>query len=584
MKNNEKQSTFVAGATILALSVIVVKIIGMIYKVVIANFLGGVGNGLFTAAYELYIPLYTLATAGFPIAVSRMTSESIALKRYKDIRQIYKVALPFFLIAGVVCFALMVGASSFYVKWIESEDALPAIMCLAPTIFFGCLVSVYRGYFEGHRNMIPTAISEIIEALSKLVVGLSMAYFTQLKLNEEYLYYGTVLGNKMKDINEADEVIVSYTVAAAILGITLGSLLSFLYIYIEYKRKGATDNTLLVTSPEPKRKKELLSTLVKTAVPIGLGSIVMSIAGSIDSSLILIRVNDIVENPEAFNTLLKVYDGLIYDNVISNGNIHKYLSGCYSYSLTIMMLVTSITQVFGTSALPNVTAAFIKGDKKLLKQEMETVLRMTTMVTLPCGLGMTVLSRPILSLLYSSSNVACEVEIAAKALQVLGIAVIFTATSTPICSMLQAAKRVDVPLKLFLVSTAINMTLNYTLIIIPQLNIIGAAIGTLVAYVFVCFAAMYVLCKETKIIPNLNLVLIRPLISAGICSIVAYFAQKYLALVISDKISTLISILIAGVIYLICLLLFKGITKNDILLLPKGNKIAKTLEKHHIIR
>lgn len=584
MKNNEKQSTFVAGATILALSVIVVKIIGMIYKVVIANFLGGVGNGLFTAAYELYIPLYTLATAGFPIAVSRMTSESIALKRYKDIRQIYKVALPFFLIAGVVCFVLMVGASSFYVKWIESEDALPAIMCLAPTIFFGCLVSVYRGYFEGHRNMIPTAISEIIEALSKLVVGLSMAYFTQFKLNEEYLSYGTVLGNKMKDINEADEVIVSYTVAAAILGITLGSLLSFLYIYIEYKRKGATDNTLLVTSPEPKRKKELLSTLVKTAVPIGLGSIVMSIAGSIDSSLILIRVNDIVENPEAFNTLLKVYDGLIYDNVISNGNIHKYLSGCYSYSLTIMMLVTSITQVFGTSALPNVTAAFIKGDKKLLKQEMETVLRMTTMVTLPCGLGMTVLSRPILSLLYSSSNVACEVEIAAKALQVLGIAVIFTATSTPICSMLQAAKRVDVPLKLFLVSTAINMTLNYTLIIIPQLNIIGAAIGTLVAYVFVCFAAMYVLCKETKIIPNLNLVLIRPLISASICSVAAYFSQKYLALVISDKLSTLISILIAGVIYLICLFLFKGITKNDILLLPKGNKIAKTLEKHHIIR
>ena len=323
---------------------------------------------------------------------------------------------------------------------------------------------------------------------------------------------------------------------------------------------------------------------MKTAVPIGLGSIVMSIAGSIDSSLILIRVNDIVENPEAYDTLLKVYDGLIYDNVINNGNIHKYLSGCYSYSLTIMMLVTSITQVFGTSALPNVTAAFIKGDKKLLKQEMETVLRMTTMVTLPCGLGMTVLSRPILSLLYSSSNVACEVEIAAKALQVLGIAVIFTATSTPICSMLQAAKRVDVPLKLFLVSTAINMTLNYTLIIIPQLNIIGAAIGTLVAYVFVCFAAMYVLCKETKIIPNLNLVLIRPLISAGICSAVAYFSQKYLALVISDKLSTLISILIAGVIYLICLFLFKGITKNDILLLPKGNKIAKTLEKHRIIR
>ncbi len=580
----EKQNSFITGAAILAASVIIVKIIGMVYKIVIANFLGGVGNGLFTAAYELYIPLYTLATAGFPIAVSRMVSESIALKRYKDVKQIYKIALPFFIVAGIVCFFLMIGASTFYVKWIDSEDALPAIICLAPTIFFGCLVSVYRGYFEGHRNMMPTAVSEVIEALSKLIIGLSMSYFTQLKLNEEYKLYGTVLGKTMENADKADEVVVSYTVAAAILGITVGSLFSFLYVYITYRRKGVVSKELLRISDEPQTNKEIFSTLVRTALPIGLGAIIMSIAGSIDSSLILIRVSDITKDPESMNRLLKVYDGLIYDNVIQNGNVHKYLSGCYSYSLTIMMLVTAITQVFGTSALPNVTAAFIKGDKSILKQEIETVLRVTTLVTLPCGLGMTFLAKPILSLLYSSPNVACEVEIGAKALQVLGITVIFTATSTPICSMLQAAKRQDVPLKLFLICTAINMALNYTLIVIPELNIIGAAIGTLVAYVFVCFAALYVLCKETKIIPNFNNVLLKPLIASLICSISAYFSQKFISMVIPNKLATLISILIAVVIYVIFMFLLKGITKNDILLLPKGNKIAKTLEKYRFIR
>ncbi|MCR5636918.1 MAG: polysaccharide biosynthesis protein [Clostridiales bacterium] len=578
----ENKSSFITGAAVLAVSVIIVKIIGMIYKIVLANFLGGVGNGLFTAAYELYIPLYTLATAGFPIAMSRMISESMALERYRDVKKIYKIALPFFLLAGIVCFLLMVGASAFYVKWIDCEDALPAIICLAPTIFFGCLVSVYRGYFEGQRNMLPTAVSEVIEALSKLVFGLSLAYYVQVKLNEEFTLFGTVIGKSLNS-DSAQEVIISYTVAAAILGITVGSFLSFMYVYIMYRRRGRVRKSLLSDSPEPRRGKEILRTLVKIAIPVGLGAIIMSIAGSIDSSLILIRVNDISKDPDSLNCLLKMYDGLIYENVIENGNIHKYLSGCYSYSLTIMMLVTAITQVFGTSALPNVTAAFVKGSRSLLKQEIETVLRVTTMVTIPCGLGMTVLSRPILSLLYSSPNVECEVVIAAKALQVLGITVIFVATSTPICSMLQAVNRADVPLKLFIGATVINITMNYTLIIIPQLNIIGAAIGTLVAYIFVCFAAMYVLCRETNIMPDFNMILVKPVICASVCVTAAFFAQKGLGALISDKVATVISIIIAAIIYIIFMLIVKGITKNDILLLPKGNKIAKTLEKYRLI-
>ena len=154
----------------MSLALIIVKLCGMIYKVALTRVYGifgdelaSFGTGLFNNAYEIYVPLFTLATAGFPIAVSRLISESNANKRYKDIRQIHKVSIPFFIIMGVIFSLLMFGGSFFYIRIIHSPYALPSMICLSPTIFFGCLVSIYRGYFEGMRNMTPTSVSEIIE-------------------------------------------------------------------------------------------------------------------------------------------------------------------------------------------------------------------------------------------------------------------------------------------------------------------------------------------------------------------------------------------------------------------------------------
>ncbi|MGN0504343.1 MAG: oligosaccharide flippase family protein, partial [Ruminococcus sp.] len=175
-KKDVSQS-FLKGAFILTLSMIAVKLCGLAQKVLLTNLYGTLdgnyaefGTALFSNAYEIYVPLFTLATVGFPIAVSRLVSESYAKERYNDIKQTYKVAKPFFIIMGLVCFLLMVAGSFWYMNYIKSPYSLPAMMVLAPTIFFGCLVSVYRGYFEGLRNMTPTAISEVIEAVSKIAI------------------------------------------------------------------------------------------------------------------------------------------------------------------------------------------------------------------------------------------------------------------------------------------------------------------------------------------------------------------------------------------------------------------------------
>ena len=273
------------------------------------------------------------------------------------------------------------------------------------------------------------------------------------------------------------------------------------------------------------------------------------------------------------------------DNVIQ-GTVHTYLWGCYSYALTIMNLVVTVTQAFGTTALPNVTEAYTKGNKEYLKRSMETVMRVTFVFTIPAGLGLMVLADPIMHAVYGNTQ---GVDISVNILVVMGIAVIVFAAATPMCSMLQAVGRVDMPLKLYTIGMIIKVISNYILVGIPKINVQGGSIGTLLCYTFVIIVSIYVLIKETNIVPDFKIVVIKPLIAAIICAAAALLSYKlmvphlpegrYTALVITG-----ICVIIACVVYAVFLLLLRAITKNDIIMLPKGNKIVTVLEKYHLIK
>ncbi len=582
-KNGRKSQSFLKGAMVLGSSMVIVKLMGMIYKILLSNQYGGVGTGLFNSAYALYNPLFMLSTAGFPIAISRMVAESVTKKRYKDVKQIHRVSVPIFVIAGCLCFLAMILGGFLYVKIIHADNAIFALLCLSPTIFFGCLMSIYRGYFEGMRNMVPTAVSEIIEAACKLFLGFTASFLVTKYGMSRYEATGYVFGTKCGSVSEAESVIVPIAIGAAITGISLGSLFGFLYLFIRYKRGGdGISREELRNSPPPRKPEQTLRVMVRTAIPIGLGSIIMSLADMVDSTLVNIRINNIMQtNPDA---LLNVYGSLIPDHVYQNGETHTFLYGCYGIALTLMMLVTAVTQVFGTTALPSVTAAWTGGNKEQLKKSMETVMRVTTLVTIPSGIGMSVLAEPLLSLIYHGSAVSSEVEIGSRVLTVMGISVIFIATSTPLCSMLQAIGRMDVPLKLFAIGMVIKIIVNYILVGIPEINIQGANIGSIVCYGFVTIVALFVLCRETKIVPDFVSIFVKPLFAGIVCGVAAYFSEIFFDLFLAQRIATLLAVVAAIVAYIIALFLFKAIKREDILQMPKGNKIIKILEKRKLIR
>ncbi len=562
------------------------KVLGALFKIPLGRLVGGVGMGYYGTAYELYAPLYALATAGLPIAISKIVSENMVKGRFRDVRKTHKVSIPLFLVMGSIGFLLMISIIPFYTtNIVKAPQCKYTMYALAPTIIFACLMSIYRGYYEGLRDMMPTAISELIESLIKFVLGLSFAYgIVKYGLNEFYSN-GTVFGKICENEDAAMETVIPFASAGAILAIPIGALLGFIYLLIRFRIRGdGITKSQLQESPKSISNRSTIKKLYSIALPVGLGAIIMNLATFIDVTLIQMRIYDIMKDPEKSKILLSEYGDLISQNIINADRTHTYLYGCFGIATTIMMLIPAVTQAFGISALPSVTAAWASGSKKTLKKNIEIVLKMTTLITIPAGLGMVALSYPIMNLAYGGGKSQNEVYIAASVLVLLGFGGIFASTSTPICSMLQAVGRVDLPVKLLSLGVIMKILLNYVLVGIPVINIQGAGAGTIFCYGFVTVAALYYLAKETKIKFDLVSVLIKPLLASIICAVSAYVSYGLMSRILQDKLSTVLAVIIAAVIYLVSLFLLRALTPSDIKMMPKGEKIVKTLEKLKLIR
>lgn len=568
---------------------VIVKLFGLLDKILLANIYGmfgdsasSIGLGLYSNAFEVFNVIFTVATGGLPIAISRLVSQNMAQKRYKDVKLVHRISVPLFSIVGIICFIIIIGASVPYATFVIKQPySIPAMICLAPTVLFGCVASIYRGYFEGQRNMFPTAISEVIEAGVKLLAGTFLAYFIIVWGMDSYNNNGTFLWFTFSSSAEAEKTILSYSVAGAIIGISLGSILSFLFIFLKYKIGGdGIPKEYYQNSIEARAKRDTFIVICKTAIPIATGTLVMSLGSLIDQIILQnVLLNIATQNPDALYSQYSQYysDDVFFQQPIT---IHTSLLGCYSAAITLMQLVNSVTQVFGSSATPNVTSAWTKGDKTELKRSINTVVRMTMMFTLPMAFGLCVLAHPIMGLIYSDRAL---VDIGGNVLTLMGITTIFTAAITPVCSMLNAIGKVKLPMKIYTMCMLIKIGSTWMFVSIPEINIQGATTGSLIAYAISFVVGMYLLIKNSKVVPDFFGTTVKPLIGSVFSSATAFFINMWLNNIIPQRISTIISVLAAIVVYFIVLLLMKTFTSTEIKFLPKGEKIAKVLEKWHLI-
>ncbi len=565
--------SFLEGALILVIATLVVKVIGFCFKVPVSWLLPTEGYAYFNVAYNVFTPLYSLAMAGLPVAVARMVSENATKGNFREVKKILRVSTAAFTVTGgLASIIMLLGAKAYAEKIVSTPAAFLSIICLAPAVFFCCMMSSRRGYYEGLKNMYPTAISQIIEAAAKLVFGLALAWIVIYLGNSQYKADQTVFGTFCENEIEANAIIAPIASAASILGVTLSTFIGAAYLHIRYKIKGdGITEEQLVSSPPAQSSKQILRALCAIAIPVSLGTLATTISTFIDTSSILNRLNYIMEiDPQ---TIVSMYPGIGE----KASDIPDFIFGAYSYTTSIFNLIPTVTTSFAISALPAVTAAWTLNDKIQTKKSVESVLRITSLVAFPGGIGIAVLARPILEFIYPNRGI--EVDIAAPALSLLGIAVIFVALLTPINSMLQAVGRADLPVKLMLIGGTIKIVTNYILVSIPSINVKGAPVGTILCYLFLCVASMFFLSRQIGAVPAIKATFIKPFAAAAACGITAALSYNILEGMISSRLVTVISIIFAAIIYAICLLLFKALSKDDIIMLPKGKKIVKILEK-----
>lgn len=572
-----KSHSFLQGALILSAGTMLVKLIGAIFKIPLTNMIGELGMGYFNTAYQIYMPIYTIATAGFPIAVSKMVSQNMALGRYRDVRQVYKTAGPFFFLSGLAGFLIMYFGAGPYTAAVQSPNALFCIRMMAPTVFFCCMMSVHRGYYEGMRNMTPTAVSQVIEAVCKLFIGLLGAYLVMQAGMREYAAEGTVFGAVAADAEAAVNLTLPFAAAGAISGVTVGSVLGFLFLWLRHRIKGdGITQEELRASPVPESRRRTMGMLLRISVPVCIGALVINLGSLIDVTFLQNRLGAISPGT------LRILFGDLIPSSIHTGELTPYLYGCYTIAQNVAALVPTVAQSFGVSALPSVTAAWAGGDKVEIKKNVDSVVRLSSLIAFPAGLGIIALAGPILRLLFSQRPNG--VLIATPLLAVLGVTVILMTISVPVNSMLQAVGRADLPVKLLSIGMLIKLALNYTLVAVPQINLMGACIGSVACYLFITVFGVYCLGRQTRVKLDYLSAFVKPLLAGVACAACAWGAQGLIARVLPDKVATLAAVAVAVIVYIAVLLLVRAVTKEDILMLPKGEKLAGFLEKHHFLR
>lgn len=585
-KSGARSQSLLSGAFILVVATVLVKVIGALFKIPLSMLIGEVGRGYFSTAYEIYTPLYSISMAGLPVAVSRLVAKERSLGHFRDVRMIRRVSARLFLLMGVLGTVLLMLVAYPYTKFIvKYVENVYCVLAIAPSIFFCCCMSTYRGYYEGMQNMLPTAISEVIEVVGKLIVGLGASYALLKSQLARFEAGQPVFGAVRETKEDALAAIYPYAATTAVLGVTSGTVLGLVYLIIRHRLKGdGITKAQLLSSPKPADGQTLAKIIVMTALPIAASSLVTNITNLIDAATIQARLQHAVE--KAPDVIYSLYGAEFYEMKVADSQIVKYIYGIYNEVLDFKNLVPTITMTLGISAIPVLSAAWANQKRHSIKLAVESVIRVTMLISLPTGFGLAAVSYSLLDMFYPAATAS----IGSTILAVYGCTIFIFAVSSPITSMLQAIGRTDIPLKSLVVGAVIKIVLNCILIGNPHININGAPIASIACYLVVVIINLYSIIKITEVKINFGSVFIKPCICSAISAFVAFLTNlvfgKFLgslgntdSMLNGNTVALIIAVIAAVIAYVITILLFKGISKDDLLMIPKGEKIAETLEK-----
>lgn len=539
-KIKKTTNSFMKNVAILICSQVLIKVLGLIYKLVITNVegFGDVGVGYYSAGYQIYALLLTLSSIGIPSVISKLVSERLAIDDKVGAQRIFKIALRFFASVGLFfSFALYFGADFIATNLLNVPDTAHVMRVLAPAIVFVSISAVLRGYFAGQQNMKATSVSQTLEQFLNCVLSITFVY--------------ACIG---KD---------AYIMAAAgNLSTTMAIIITFIYLINFYSKNKIIPEEGQRSPERRKSNSELLRTILAISIPITLSSIISVISSVIDTATVSNCIQYAYRNAgmtkEALETLAMQKSGIL------------------SKVDTLVTFPLAINTAFSTALVPAISESIAKKEYKTASKRLSFSIFASILIIFPCAVGFSVLSNPILKMIYPTASDGALI------LQISSISMIFTALNQTINGGLYGLNLPRVPVVAFGIGVIAKTILNILLISNPDINIAGAAIGSIVCQVLAFSLCFKVVNRKLKLKLDLNKNLFKPAISAIIMGMVVCISHYILNLVIGNTLSTLIAILLGVAVYGVTIILTKTLSKEDIMMIPFGTKIYPMLVKLHL--
>ena len=514
------------GLTILSLVGIISKIIGALHRIPLAWFIGEQGMGIYQLVFPTYNMLLALSSAGLPVAISRMVSYSLGKQDEKNAQRIFKLALYSLLILGFISMMLMIVFSPQLARRSGNLSTQIGFIAIAPSLLIVCAMSAYRGYLQGHQNMVPTAISQLIEQIGKIVIALPFAYF-------------------------GSRISIAYGAAGVLLGITISEAVSLAYIIIKCHK--LQRKNFDVPQPLPiayEKNSVLLKRLFAIAIPIALSACIVPLSGFIDSGLLLNRLIDAgIESGEALSSY-----------------------GRYSgYVITLINVPSAFAAALAMNLVPSISTALSKNDFTNVQTQSRLGLRYSFLIGFPCSIGMSLLSKELLDLIFDFSSEFALVQ-TANLLSLSSLTIVLFTVVQSTSGILQGMKLQRIPMYTLIAGVTVKIILNYVLIGIPSIHIYGAPIASICCYSISMVPNLLYVRKHIK--SKLNWIdnILRPFIATVIMAVVLLIFKHFLP---SGVLWTLILVLIGIVSFVFGAILTKSIQWDDMLSILTKLRIVK---------
>ncbi len=538
-QKDNKNRSFIGGTVILGLAGLIIKVLGAAFRIPLGNIIGAAGMGYYQKAYPIYNLFLTLAIAGIPTAIARMVAERNALDKPYEAYKVFRASFILLLCTGVINSSLLFfGAKWITYSYMETPEAIYCMKAIAPALLLCPLMSAFRGYFQGRQNMKPTAASQVIEQVFRVAVGLGLAI--------ALLPRG-----------------VEYAAAGASFGATAGGLFGFLGIWAVYmmNRKSIRSEFEGHTLEGGQSYGGILREILVIAVPITIGSAVLPIMNAIDMMVVEKRLIAIG-----------------YSRQIAN-SLYGELTG---FAQPLINFPQVLTQAVCISMVPLVASAFKRKETVFMQDSIRLGIRYAVIIAMPCAIGMSVLSKPILMLLYPGQRESAVN--AAPCLAILAISVIFLGLVHTLTGILQGVGKQIVPVRNLAVGAVSKVLVTFTLTGIPALNVKGAACGTLTAYAVAAILDLIGVIKYTGTKIDYVLSFGKPLGASLIMGAAARLAYELAHRALGNALSVVIAIGAGAVVYVLMIFALKAIAPNEIEGLPKGKALLKLLRKVKLVR